>query len=240
MPDTGFQREPWCYDIVGIHDFSWDMDHSYDVMAEDCEFIYQRLDDRRLENLREKYGLDQVIEHAGTEFDRFVALKEWVHKQIPNGVPDPTVYWDALSILDEVRKGGKFYCVFYSLVFIQCCQSLGYQARMVQMWRKEKGGGHTMAEVWSNEHKKWVLFDCQYSVHFTLDGLPLGALDMHNLWLSGEWGKIKEQPKFPTAGLGIHYNDRHDYEEFAENEPKLSNYFHDVRIIMRNDFFVHP
>ena len=59
--------------------------------------------------------------------------------------------------------------------------------------------GHAVAEVWSNEYRKWVMMDPDINVHYERDGTPLNALEIREAWLDGvadEVEMVQDQPKF--------------------------------------------
>ncbi len=87
---------------------------------------------------------------------------------------------------------------------------------------------HSVAEVWSNQYRKWVLFDPLYGAHFEMDGEPLNAWEMRQEWFYGDRNKItivmgakgmvhkyselpipiKEQPGYGLLALGPHTIDK--------------------------------
>ena len=59
--------------------------------------------------------------------------------------------------------------------------------------------GHSVAEIWSNEHQKWVVMDPDVNVYYRRQGLPLNALEIRNAWLDGEAGSVEmvqDEPEF--------------------------------------------
>jgi len=100
--------------------------------------------------------------------------------------------WDALEILDRrdrVGKGGM--CIQFSVVFIQCLASLGYQARHINMF------AHETVEVYVDELGKWVHIDPESVFdsyeYETTSGLPINGLEQHNYFLI-ESGLTKDNP----------------------------------------------
>jgi hypothetical protein len=45
-------------------------------------------------------------------------------------------------------------------------------------------------EVWSNDHAKWVLLDAKYDSHFERGGVPLSALEVHDLVRAGRTSDV--------------------------------------------------
>ena len=48
---------------------------------------------------------------------------------------------------------------------------------------------HGVAEVWSNQFRKWVVIDAQSNVHFEMAGIPLSAWEIRAEWLN-DGGKL--------------------------------------------------
>ncbi len=64
------------------------------------------------------------------------------------------------------------------------CVSVGLNARMIHLG-DESNNGHYAAEVWSDEHGKWIFMDPLYDCHFTLQRHAALRLELHNLWKGG-------------------------------------------------------
>ena len=162
-------------------------------------FAYQLADEPRLTMLRERWRLDHVVQGAGTEFEKILRLKRWTRQQWENGwdrgalefVPP----WDAAIVLELAsRKLSLGMCTHYASTFVQACLAVGLNARVVII------SCHCVAEVWSNEHRKWVLMDpgCDFddgrkgSRHFERYGVPMSALDLHRAHISQDFNGIVE------------------------------------------------
>ncbi len=166
--------------------------------------------------LREEYRLDSVVAGCDTEFEAQRALKRWVRSRWDHG-------WslsfdkvkDALDILHEADRGEHFNCGFYNRVFVECARSLGWVARPVGIGVRDiafpRGHnvgnvGHSVPEIWSNQHRKWILLDPDLNVHYERGGVPLCALEIHDAWLSHEAEAVtmvQEEPAF-TSPTGEH------------------------------------
>jgi hypothetical protein len=172
----------------------------------------------RTVQVRDQYRLDEVVAGYESEFAAQCALKRWVRSRWDHG-------WslkcnevkDALDILQAAEAGEHFNCGFYNRVFVECARSLGWVARPVGIGVRDiatpRGHnvgnvGHSVPEIWSNEYRKWVIVDPDLNVHYERDGVPLGALELHNAWLAHEAEAVtmvQEEPVFvfPT---GDHVN----------------------------------
>lgn len=163
----------------------------------------------RLSALREKYGLEQVIAGASTDLERVGRLRDWVKSRWDHQQPIILPPWDALYILERVDKGLEaFYCVHYSITFMQCCLSLGIPARLVNLHR---GIGpadldrrqavftpadppideHVVNEVWLDDQGRWAMMDVDFDIHYERDGQPLNALEIHRAVLADELAALR-------------------------------------------------
>jgi hypothetical protein len=148
-------------------------------------FVYQK-PSPRLKLLREQYQLDKVIAPGKTEMEQLMLLRHWVRNQWHTawGVhPAPWMPpWDALQILGcKDQPDCLTMCTHYACVFTQCCLALGWNARHCIL------DHHCTAEVFVDQHRKWVMMDAGNSkerpdcnLHFERNGVPLSALELHN------------------------------------------------------------
>jgi hypothetical protein len=151
----------------------------------------------RLELLRKRYKLDQVIAAGKTEMEQLMLLRHWVRNQWhtawgshPASWMPP---WDALMILEAKDQPDCLtMCTHYAAVFTQCCLALGWNARHCIL------DHHCVAEVWVDEHGTWVMMDPGNSasrpdcnLHFERDGKPLSARQLHLAQRSGKTDGIK-------------------------------------------------
>jgi hypothetical protein len=164
----------------------------------------------RLKLLRERYKLDDVIAPGKTEMEQLMLLRYWVRNQWhtawgshPASWMPP---WDALIILENRdRPDCLTMCTHYAAVYTQCCLALGWTARHCIL------DHHCVAEVYVNQHEKWVMMDAGNSaqradvgLHFERGGVPLSALELH---LAQRTGK--------TAGITVHFTPARLVEKIA-------------------------
>jgi hypothetical protein len=136
--------------------------------------------DPRLQTLRRREHLDEVVAPGKTQFDKIVLLRHWAHMQWQTKTPFYYPPWNALEILDLARTyHNNGFCAQYAVVFLQACQSLGLHARYVELW------GHFIVGVWSDDYDRWVLMDPTYDWHYEKDGSPLRGGDL----LKAYWTK---------------------------------------------------
>lgn len=121
-------------------------------------------------------------ESGADEWQRQLALLAWVHNRWAHaGISEPSRA-DAVTILREVEAGKRFRCVEYSLVLSAVLQAFGHPARVVSLRRDGSsygiGKGHVVTEVWSNQHKKWIVMDGQNNGTWRLMDTPLSAAEV--------------------------------------------------------------
>jgi len=166
-------------------------------------------DDERIAAIRDEFALDDVVAGCASEFEELLALKRWVRSRWDHGWSRSfKTVRDALDILRAAARGEQFTCGFYATVFVACATALGFPARKVGLGladcsfpRDHRVGnvGHSVAEAWSNQHAKWIMFDPDLNVHYERDGVPLSALEIHDAWLSGaasEVRMVEDEPAF--------------------------------------------
>lgn len=169
--------------------------------------------DARMVTLRDEFGLEAVVEGAETEFEGFLALKRWVRSRWDHGYSHHSVeVKDGLDILRQAARGEQFACGHYARAFADCACALGWPARVIGIGiehgeypRDYNVGnvGHSVAEIWSNEHCKWVVMDPDVNVYYRRDGVPLNALEIRDAWLSHEADKVEmvqDEPLFVVPG----------------------------------------
>ncbi len=143
----------------------------------------------RVKQLRERYGLDQVVMGESEEWRRILLLRHWINSNIRIENDHPTqTRGDAFAILDAAMQGGGFHCAHFSIVLEGVLNSFGYLTRRLGCGpgQIDHGGHHGVNEVWVNSLCKWVLIDAKYNVHFEKDGVPLSALEIRDeVWRDG-------------------------------------------------------
>jgi len=220
-------------------------------------FQYENWDEPKLRAVRERLKIDDVISGASTDFEiinlvRYHVSQQWHHGSPLPGYPE----WNALDILDRrdrVGKGGM--CIQFSIVFIQSLESLGYQARHINMF------AHETVEVYVDELGKWVHVDPESvfdSYEFeTTTGLPINCLEQHKYFLveNGltsnnpiDWQATKPWTIWGNREKIVSIPVPLEYSTFTGwiNDPDKDNYPPQhilagfMRMMPRNDYFSNP
>src|SRR2546423_440540 len=127
-------------------------------------FRFDSYENPKLKELRERYQLAEVVAFGKDEFDKQVILMDWVHHRFKKfGQPSASCR-GALDILKGIDDGHTFFCAQYADLFASCAASLGWVERTLALRRHQgtaKGGSteHSTTEIWSNQHRKWVMLD---------------------------------------------------------------------------------
>jgi hypothetical protein len=162
-------------------------------------FVYQATSPR-LELLRKRYKLDEVIAAGKTEMEQLMLLRYWVRNQWHTAWGSNSAAWmppwDALIILESKDQPDCLtMCTHYAAVMTQCALALGWNARHCIL------DHHCVCEVYVNQHNKWVMMDAGNSaqradvgLHFERGGVPLSARELH---LAHKTGK--------TDGITVHF-----------------------------------
>ena len=172
-------------------------------------FVYEDLDEPRLARLREEEGLDAIVAGAETDVEAMARLRHYVRTLWQHTHPDPPPPADALELLHHIRKGktGGF-CGNFTTVYVQCCAAMGLHARQISV-KWEDGGGHSVAEVWSDDLGRWALMDTDSDYHYLRDGIPLNALDLHRAWVERDTGEIQRveggECHYASDIIGMYY-----------------------------------
>jgi len=122
------------------------------------------VDNPKLAQLRNDYPIQDLIKNidSSKDFEALARIMNWTHSRWKhNSVANPSSY-AATTILREAEQGGEFVCSAYSSVFTQIANALGFPARPFSsmgwsLW--DFTSGHSQTEAWSNQYKKWIVFD---------------------------------------------------------------------------------
>ncbi len=204
------------------------------IIRSSYHFVYQK-PGLRLEILREKYHLDDLVAGAETEVERFAALRHWTRHQWDNGWVGGEYAFcapmDALVVLDMAKRGKcAAFCGHYAAVFVQCALALGYTGRDVYLCT------HACAEVWSNQYGKWIIMDPgpdqddekRINYHYECRGVPMNSLELHERLTEGDWEGLEAVTSNPS-----------NHWEPARDPDAMQRYLY-VRIPFRNNMLDSP
>jgi hypothetical protein len=149
-------------------------------------FKFDAYDNPKLKQLRERYHLDEVVAPGKSEFDRQVLLLDWVNHRIKKFGKPSSPARGALDVLAAVDEGHSFFCSQYGEVLVSAAASLGWVDRPLALRRPDNrwhgSTEHTSTEIWSDQYRKWVLFDPTFAMYVEKDGVPLSAYEFRQEW----------------------------------------------------------
>ncbi|HZR18634.1 MAG TPA: transglutaminase domain-containing protein [Verrucomicrobiae bacterium] len=218
-------------------------EHNEQIVRTAMPFEYEPLDHPSLKKLREQYKLDEVTRGATNELDLMLRLAQWVcnYWDWPNHITEQYPPWNALEILNSYRDGNPTggFCLQFNLVFLQACESYGFNGRMTSISQgrcqeQHPGGGHEIVELWSNEWKKWIYVDGALA-WYILDektGTPLSIWELRQHQLPTLHGKPVEPVRVIEAKRTR--NKQFTWNGLAAPEPL--NWYFELRMIPRSNF----
>jgi len=198
-------------------------------------YRYDSWENPKLKELRERYGLDRVIAPGKDEFDRQLLLLDWVHHRFRKfGRPTKEVR-GALEILDGIEEGHAFFCSQYAEVLVSAAASLGWVDRPLALRRHRgaaKVGGsteHSVTEIWSNQHSKWVMLDPTSDLYLEKEGKPLDAVEIREEWFRRDGAGLvfvvgKERRRLRKADLPVVLGRFEGFGDLALHPDELDTY----------------
>jgi len=196
-------------------------------------FKFDSFTNPKLKELRERYQLDSVIAPGTNEFNKQVALMDWVHRQFKKFGPPSTGTKGALDILEGIEQGQTFFCSHYAQVMVSSAASLGWVDRELALRRhrgaNEVGGSteHSVTEIWSNEYGKWVMLDPTSNMYLEKDGRPLNAWEIRREWFyrgGTNLTFIVGGKRFRKSDLPIFLRRFADFGDLAVHADELDKY----------------
>ena len=153
-----------------------------------ARFRYDSADNPKLAELRKRHSLDAVVAPGKDEFQKQLLLMDWTHRQFRKFGKPTSDARGAAEILAGIEAGHTYFCAQYAQVLVSASASLGWVNRPLALRRHQgvaKVGGsteHSVTEIWSNQHRKWVMLDPTSNLHVERDGLPLNAVEIRQEW----------------------------------------------------------
>lgn len=169
--------------VIAVTAFKWTKaDYGKKRKRADLQLFYESPDNAYFDSLRQMYPIDQIIKDYNTDTQKVLSILNWVHHQWKHDGNSSPKKNDAISILNEVRKGGRFPCFAYAIVLRDQLTAQGYKARIIYLKTKDAATrkdspGHVATEVYLNDIKKWAFIDGQFNIMPTLNDEPLNAAE---------------------------------------------------------------
>jgi hypothetical protein len=103
-------------------------------------FKYDSYENPKLNELRTRYKLDEVIAPGKDEFGRQALLMAWTHQQFKKFGQPSTKAQGALEILKGIEEGHSFFCPQYAELLVSAAASLGWVDRPLGPAASPRGG----------------------------------------------------------------------------------------------------
>ena len=198
-------------------------------------FKFDSFDNPKLAELRDRHGLAAVVAPGQDEFDRQVLMMDWTHRQFKKFGRPSTNCHGALAILGAIGDGHTFFCAQYAEVLVSAAASLGWVDRSLALRRHQgvnKVGGsteHSVTEMWSNQHRKWVMLDPTGNMYLERDGGPLSAYEIRQEWFYRGGTNLvfvvgKERKKYRKSDLPIVLGRFAEFGELTVEPDELDKY----------------
>lgn len=175
-------------------------------------FHFDSFDNPKLTELRERFKLKEVIAPGEDEFQRQVLLLDWANHALQKfGRPNSSAR-GALDILAANDAGHTFFCAHYANLLVSAAASLGWVDRSLALRRPNNMGTgsteHSSTEIWSNQYRKWVLFDPTFAMYVEKDGIPLNAYELRQEWFYHEGKDLvfvidKERKRYQKSDMPV-------------------------------------
>jgi len=163
---------------------------------------------------------------ADSQFELFLLLCDWTHRQWKHSMPDPYPLSNAIDILKDIRNGltGGF-CGQYAYVLADVFKSMGYyNVRYAELWKLD-GKSHFVVEIWSDQFKKWIILDPDLNMYFKMidSDIPASALDIRKSFYGGK----------PVEAIDIKSRKK------RQDTAKRAEYFRNFALSLRSDLMRH-
>lgn len=123
----------------------------------------------------------------------------------------------------------------YVEVLVSAAASLGWVDQSLALRRHQgvnKVGGsteHSVTEMWSNQHRKWVMFDPTSNMTLETNGVPLNAWEIRQEWFYRGGTNLvfvvgKERKKYRKANLPIVLGRFPNFGELTVEPDELDKY----------------
>ncbi len=152
------------------------------ALPADLPFIYESAAAPYLRELVEAHDLRHVIAGAADEYDAMLRLGAWVGGLFDHGADELGRQQAHIAPVDVIRlgvQGKKFWCEVAARLTVHAATAVGWQARLVTGSKTGYSWDHAVAELWSNQHRKWFVIDADFNVVYESDGVPLSAFELN-------------------------------------------------------------
>jgi hypothetical protein len=222
-------------------------------------FKFDSAENPKLSELRDRYQLRELISAATNEFDQQILLVDWVHHRFKKFGQPTKQTRGALDILTGIDSGETFFCTQYAQLMASASASLGWIDRVLALRRHQDNrpgsSEHSTTEIWSNQHRKWIMLDPTSNMYLEANNVPLNAYEIRHEWfyengtnLTFVIGKDKKRyrksdlpiflKKFPGFGdltIDPHELDKYGFIGYIPNTDLMDSGFDYSRMFITKD-----
>ena len=144
-------------------------------------FVFEDPEAPHLVSLRAHYKLDEIVNGARSEYDAQLKLAAWVGTRFEHGSDPPPGGRRAcnpVALIEAGQRGARYWCEVAAYTMIHAAQAMGWPARMITASTDGYTWEHAVAEVWSNEYRKWYVVDADFNIVFEHNGIPMSAWEL--------------------------------------------------------------
>lgn len=230
------------------------------ILRPSYAFIYEDYGCAMLRELRERFELDAVVAGAQTEFERIERLMAWAY-YVPlkkcTHFPWNVLDWlkleldeqGAIRMNEYQQRRRDAMCLYPNVALVAACLSFGIPARHVN-FHSEGMTGHEIAEVWSNDYRKWVHVDAtrDYYWYDRATRVPLDTQEIHRVLIDRleeveRWDRpylFRQDLKALVKNLPIAFREGHHRFSVEEGALFLFRSFCHFRMVPRYNVFSEP
>jgi hypothetical protein len=147
----------------------------------DVPFVFESPDAPYLRELDRTFNLQQVVGERSDEYAAMLRLGAWVGGLFDHGSDRLSKAENRITPVEIIRagqNGRKFWCEIAARLTVQAATAMGWQARLVSASRDGYTWEHAVAELWSNQFRKWFVIDADFNVVYESRGVPLSAFEL--------------------------------------------------------------
>jgi len=157
--------------------------------------IYEKADNTKLQQFRQQEKFNELIAGSKDEFEQMVRIVDWAQKRLPKFGTPTSKASSPVDIVKAADEGNTFFCNHFACIFIGATASMGWPSRTLALHygnnpHKRGAPEHSAAEVWSDQYRKWILFDPLFGLYIERDGIPLNAWEVRQEWYYGNRNKL--------------------------------------------------
>lgn len=165
--------------------------------------------------LLSEFRIDTIFD-CSDEFKAIYDLSSWVGGLWDHGIDTlPGKNPKKIPPADLINAGmqkKRYWCEIAAIMTVKTFSALCWPSRLVSLSEDGYHMGHSVSEVWSNKHRKWVIVDADFNLLYADDSIPLSAFELcHSFGKdSNDVPRVifleKQKPSLSFLNLIFYYN----------------------------------